>query len=340
MALNFNANQTSARIQTPDALRGLAALAVCWFHMTHGGKLLPAGYLAEWSSLGHLGVAVFFVISGFVIPWSLRNETAGLGNFGRFLGKRMVRLHPPFVAACLVAIVLNWLSMKAPSYQGTLPEPYLPIAFASLARDSFYLTGFLGQGWIIVVAWTLAIEVQFYLLAGLLAPALSPERRPWMLFGILMLACVVPWIITTPVLVFYFLPLFVAGWGAAWLRMRPADARAWLAVLVALVTAGYRHGWQTALFAAVAFSVIQWLRGTPPCWLLSLGAISYSLYLIHVPLGGRMVNLGMRWAESSLAHLVLVIVATAACLSAAWIFWRLIEWPCHAWSRKLFASEK
>lgn len=53
------------RLQHLDALRGLAAFSVVWFHLT------ASGYGQEWSNFGkygYLGVHVFFVISGFIIP--------------------------------------------------------------------------------------------------------------------------------------------------------------------------------------------------------------------------------------------------------------------------------
>ncbi len=42
-----------------DALRGIASIMVCWFHMTEGGKRLGSGWAADASSLGFLGVEIF-----------------------------------------------------------------------------------------------------------------------------------------------------------------------------------------------------------------------------------------------------------------------------------------
>ncbi|MGA1296932.1 MAG: acyltransferase family protein, partial [Burkholderiaceae bacterium] len=73
------------RIQSLDALRGLAALAVAWFHITHGGKLLagsshPLLQAAAWfGSVGYHGVTLFFVLSGFVIPLSMQRSVQGSG---------------------------------------------------------------------------------------------------------------------------------------------------------------------------------------------------------------------------------------------------------------------
>ena len=59
-----NPNQ---RIGIVNALRAFAALAVAWGHFVAGqGK-----YLGMSGKYGYLGVDIFFVISGFIIPWSL-----------------------------------------------------------------------------------------------------------------------------------------------------------------------------------------------------------------------------------------------------------------------------
>ena len=59
------------RIDTVDSLRGVAVLAVVWFHLTNGNPMLPSSWLRTSGRLGWLGVEVFFVISGFVIPHAL-----------------------------------------------------------------------------------------------------------------------------------------------------------------------------------------------------------------------------------------------------------------------------
>ena len=68
-----NALLIKSRSESAHALRGVAAFAVAWFHFTNGQPtFLPQDSLLKVSgAYGYLGVAVFFVISGFVIPYSL-----------------------------------------------------------------------------------------------------------------------------------------------------------------------------------------------------------------------------------------------------------------------------
>jgi peptidoglycan/LPS O-acetylase OafA/YrhL len=61
----------SDRIVTVDALRGVASLSVAWFHLTQPNPALAPGIIKSSGAYGWLGVHIFFVISGFVIPYSL-----------------------------------------------------------------------------------------------------------------------------------------------------------------------------------------------------------------------------------------------------------------------------
>jgi peptidoglycan/LPS O-acetylase OafA/YrhL len=70
--------------------------------------------------------------------------------------------------------------------------------------------------------------------------------------------------------------------------------------------------------------------------LLFLGTISYSLYLTHVPIGGRVVNLGGRIVEGKLEQFFLSILALVTSIAFAWIFYHVIERRSLQMSRHLF----
>jgi peptidoglycan/LPS O-acetylase OafA/YrhL len=103
-----------------DFLRGFAALSVVLYHFTFGqhtqGKLDGGGVLTKffWPPLkplfawGHLGVEVFFVISGFVIPYSLWNVRYQVRGFFTYMLKRIVRICPPAYMAIILTIGV-WL---------------------------------------------------------------------------------------------------------------------------------------------------------------------------------------------------------------------------------------
>ena len=93
------------RNETVDALRAAAALSVCFFHFTHGQSYFqdvsivrPAG------AFGWLGVEVFFVISGFIVPYSMARAGYRLAMWPRFMAKRLGHLIGGADAAAAKAI--------------------------------------------------------------------------------------------------------------------------------------------------------------------------------------------------------------------------------------------
>ncbi len=80
--------QLDHRLYTVEALRGLAALAVAWSHFSWTNP----HWVVSLGGLGAHGVDVFFVISGFIIPYSLHTSAYSIRDFGRFMVRRLIRL--------------------------------------------------------------------------------------------------------------------------------------------------------------------------------------------------------------------------------------------------------
>jgi peptidoglycan/LPS O-acetylase OafA/YrhL len=66
-----------------------------------------------------------------------------------------------------------------------------------------------------------------------------------------------------------------------------------------------------------------------------LASISYSLYLIHIPVGGRFMNLADRYAHSLYLNELILLIGVALCITCAWIFYKLVELPAINYSRQL-----
>lgn len=62
------------------------------------------------------------------------------------------------------------------------------------------------------------------------------------------------------------------------------------------------------------------------------GNISYSLYLLHVPVGGRVINLSLRLTDSPAGKVAALAVALSLSVAASYAFYRLIEKPAQRWS--------
>lgn len=77
------------------------------------------GKWLSWSGRnGYTGVYISFVISGFIIPYSLHRGGYTLRNFGRFLIKRGIRLYPPYLISIPVTVLAANLVLRPPARIG------------------------------------------------------------------------------------------------------------------------------------------------------------------------------------------------------------------------------
>lgn len=141
------------------------------FHFTNGNpELLPATDPVRYAgSFGWLGVQVFFVISGFVIPYSLHLRHYSLMDLGEFFLRRLKRIEPPYFASILLVMIINFCATQVPGFRGA---PFQPSATQLMAHVA-YLNAMLDCGWLNPVYWTLAIEFQYYLFVAVVFPLLN-----------------------------------------------------------------------------------------------------------------------------------------------------------------------
>jgi peptidoglycan/LPS O-acetylase OafA/YrhL len=112
---------------------------------------------------GDIGIAVFFVLSGFVISHSVARSRVTFPFVGRFMLRRSLRLEPPYWLAIALVICFAHLSARV------LPGKELTsFSAGQIAAHIFYLQEMLGYPHINIVFWTLCQEVQFYLVYVLL----------------------------------------------------------------------------------------------------------------------------------------------------------------------------
>ncbi len=345
------------RLPLVDVLRGLAAAAVLLFHSLNvfqqPGELHSS--LAAIQSLtrhGWLGVHVFFVLSG----WCIAERLAAAWRKGEapaaFLLDRALRIYPAYWAALLLAIVLRLAAS---------PLNHTPVAAAFPASPLDALGNFsllhvaLGTPAYLVVSWTLFYEISFYSAAGL---ALALRRRGLVSTGILLLAgallCAWPWLAASPA------PLrALERWGdfylgvLAWrIARRPGGwlPLACLAIYLACnAPLAFLRSDAPSLAVTGATAALLWAAArrprpasAPPLFspaLLRLGAASYSLYLIHVPVLSPQMNLAARLVPPSHATFSLLwLAALALTFTAAEGFHRLVETPLETWRRNLHRS--
>jgi peptidoglycan/LPS O-acetylase OafA/YrhL len=316
-------------LENLDVLRAIAALAVCLFHFRRAGHWEEMNRLMDW---GYLGVEVFFVISGFVIPLALANSRFTITRAPRFLLSRFMRLYPAYAVAALAALGLWYASSMVPGFAGSDPQ-WDP---GVLAANAFLICDFVGQPWIIPVFWSLAIEAQYYLLVCLCFPFLYGGSGRIRL-GILLLWIFCPIVAGVGPTVFTWTSLFAAGI-ATWMRRTGLVGRApyYVLLVLALAVHGMVVGWSGSFVGlATALCIDRDLPHSSKPWIF-VGTVSYSLYLFHPLVGGRLMNLASRSDVAMTLYPLTVAAAVGLSVAVAWVFWRLVEKPSHAWAHRYF----
>ncbi|MEO6042130.1 MAG: acyltransferase [Croceibacterium sp.] len=356
-----------------DALRGVAALGIAVHHINGRGPLFDM--------LGRLdlGLAVdfFFVLSGFVIAASYGARLARGFSIARFMLLRYGRVWPlqAVMVAAYLALELVYLAWhgggavggRAPFTEARdpamLPASLLLVqAFVFPLRDSWNTQ-----------AWSISVEVGLYLAAAGL----------WRMLGRAATAPAVVAALAALVLldlertggwdqVLRGIGGFGLGMGCwalwgPWARLRIGRALATLleafvvlgaaaivAGYTAMLTADLLFAATVLVFAREGGALSRLCRTAPLVW---LGTLSYSLYMVHGFVFGRIfdglalvqLQIGAHWVEATVggidrlvvpAPVALAVMAAmlAAALAAAWLVWRWVEAPAREWSRRRAAA--
>jgi peptidoglycan/LPS O-acetylase OafA/YrhL len=305
---------------------------------------------------GGCGVDVFFVLSGFVIAFTLRDAAVTFRYFGNFMLRRCVRLEPPYWVTIVLAVgavqVANLLRddrhVPLPSWQQVLAH-------------LFYLQDVLRLGQILTVFWTLCYELQFYLsfiaLTGLIQylgnrwqlGEAGRARLRWLVFAPLTaysLAVQSSLMSCPPGFMFRAWYLFFLGVVAWWtLRGEARPASFWAYAGVILTVTAFRSSVHAAVGLATGVSLFAVGRmGRLDRWLAHgllqyFGRISYSLYLIHTVVGGPFVNYFRERlfgaAPSLPAAVGLFVTGSVVSIVGAHLLYRFVEKPSVEFAKRL-----
>ena len=323
----------STRLAIVEALRGFAAISVACFHFAAPFDLAVPRILA---GVGWLGVDIFFVISGFVIPLSLHGRGYRIGQFPAFLARRMVRLEPPYLAIIALAIVLWNLSALRPDFAGTAPT----YSLAQIGFHLLYLIPLTDHAWLSPVYWSLAYEFVFYIVVGLTFSMLIAQRSELTGAVVAIVAILFHWLQDRFGLDSHVVAR-VLEFGVGIMLMRlvvdgPSRFGANLALLgMSIVATGLLGGWGLGIAAGATAAIIHAFREVQlGRWAYVVGGCSYSLYLTHTMIGGRVVNLARSWAgDSNAVALALIVLALAVSFAFALLFAYVIERPSRRLSR-------
>ncbi len=141
------------KLNSIQSLRGLAAMLVVMFHFrTDLALTFPVA--DRIFGCGSIGVDLFFMISGFIAYYVTVNENNGLRSSRDFMIKRICRILPPYIIATLFVAGKSWEAWKI-----TLQS------FLFLPRDITQIAPYFGYAKL-NVGWTLNYEFVFYSLCA------------------------------------------------------------------------------------------------------------------------------------------------------------------------------
>lgn len=336
----------SVRYKTLDIFRGLAALGVTVFHgfgsfraenVTHHPSVMPLRHVSD---IGWVGVHLFFVISGFCISSSLvRCAQQGVSPLS-FLTDRFLRIYPTYWAACLISIFINFLAALV-KYEPLFSD--LPKSFFQLLGNILLIEPYVGVDSLLLVSWTLVYEMAFYTVGAVGLGLYQLGLRKQLLFAAAMAFAVVGCTGNNGGILMFtnFWGEFLAG-SCVYLYAREQSVnRRALCLLIVLLLACLKlpillqDSFEFATMIAYGFAVTLCLiypfddyvsKAPPFYWLRWLGRFSFSLYLTHVFLGLKLVNLSSRWVPNdSIIVLPVQIMAYVACVLGAYVFYILVE---------------
>lgn len=344
-------------------------MGVAAYHLHGGGALFDLTLVRG----GWLWVDFFFVLSGFVIASSYGERLARGFSPARFMLLRLGRVWPLHITVLAFYVGIELARLLVPfgdlANRGAFVGPYSPgMLLATAALVQVWLPG---SGAWSPVSWSISVEVALYVAIALVWR--TARVRGWMI-------ALFAGIIATAVLVeFPDLPTTawqivrgVAGFGLGVTSQRwyltgftPRGTLAEVACVAAvgavlsggvspdllLATADAAFVATVVVFAAERGRVSRLLQTAP---LVLLGTLSYSIYLVHLAVIGRgvdllrLVGLGrlVVMPEGIQHHIaapapfdsVLGVVLLASCIPVAWCTWRLIEVPARNWSRRRAAT--
>lgn len=326
MDVNTKEISKTKKLDSLNFLRGVAVLMVCFCHF--GGALrgdhIFSGLFDIFHRYGGYGVEVFFVISGFIIPYSLMKGKYRLGDYFRFLYKRLLRLHPPYLAALALTLLITYFSFR--TRNASFPE-----STTSIVRSMFYLQSLRNNP----VFWTLRVEVQYYFFIGIFYLLLKRYSN-------IALFVVLPCLLLlshTPVIkyisLFKFIVYFLMGILAFLIYAdQKNNLRNWLLLGGLFLFAFIFYSKAGFLLATAATFFILFYKKSIPSFLQFPGTISYSIYLVHFPLGIKLINF-LKPKLSPGNYYLLFVLTLAVVIISSWIFYKIFEEFSESLSKKV-----
>jgi len=336
--------QTTQRFSEVDSLRAVACAFVIIAHVENSHDVI-----LRTLPLGHIGVLMFFAISGFVIPSSLRGTR--WQGFKHFVTRRFWRLYPPlwFTLILMYLVGTRDLSM-----------------FHWLAQVTMLPT-YLGSVVLAPQFWTLEVEFLFYTVSALLFLLVGHLRWRVLLIayslcgiGVLLPSTMSYWLHAKYLMVMFWGALcreilqvdfsrrtcLLSVKGANWARAIVLGLLTGFLIFKPLVSIGFGlydqdypqvRGGLALTYAVLGFLFWVILRPVRVSWLSCVGRWTYSTYLLHFGVMTTMMRVLKFFSieNSNSVPLLFTITVIAASFAVGAVAYRWIEQPSDAIGKRL-----
>ena len=352
----------NTRIHQLDALRGLAAFSVVFHHCL---LVFPAFFAANFHKeipsiisiltyspfhllwAGHEAVILFFVLSGFVLSLPYFNGSSL--PYKNYLIKRIIRLYIPYI----VSIIISALLMMVISQHGI---DSLSTWFNGMWSKSLNIRDWMKLIFVLdkqpthninTATWSLIYEMQISIVFPLLA--VFVRRTSWKMA---LVFTVILALVRKPIIhymAFFVLGAIIAKYMYTLKRYVKNSSYSFQGVLLCLSLILYLNAWLNP-FGLLKTNYLDLLTGLGSAllivsgvciefiskvlshsWIVRLGEISYSLYLVHTIILLAMVYLFYQWIP---IYVILVFVPIVAIFISVY-FYRFIEYPTINLGRKI-----
>ena len=354
---------TTSFIPQIDGLRFLAIMMVVLYHINIFVTVKvpftftrPTGdywWMFQFLDSGRKGVFLFFVISGFILAMPFARAALGQGKpvaLKSYFLRRLTRLEPPYILV-MVACFLGILLLRGNEFAATFPHTVSGL-FPRLAASLVYMHNIIFSQYLSInpVAWSLEIEIQFYLLVPLLVKVFKLPEIPR---RVLLAGASVVFIFLQRYLhpgvdnLFNYIQYFLFGFllvdlYLSQVRFKLSSAVSLIIGCLCLVFIGYvdlsSQSYMEYIFPVVVLGFYL-LALTDAIWkkvfslrgLTAIGGMCYSIYLLHyniIPVIGNKTifyNVSQSYPLVYLWHTLILLPIILICSS---VFYLLIERPC------------
>jgi peptidoglycan/LPS O-acetylase OafA/YrhL len=345
---------TAPRLPFLDAMRAVVATLVTWHHFERYGPLWnladpEPGLLAVWVQECRWAIQVFFIISGYVLALSMSRHTWNLSRAGSNVARRYVRLGLPYLVAIALAVA------AAAAARGRLSENEIgaPPTLDQLLAHAAFLQDILGYPSLSAGLWFVAIEFQLGLIYLAIFLARDTLARFWNVDRD-ELSLALGWTLALASLFYFNVDESLDVWGlyffaqfftgvVVYHALARKELRFHFYLYVAAVTAALLFSWRWRLAGSLLAGIVVFAAGRlnlltrwPTSRMVDyLGRTSYSLFLVHYPVLIVVSTIWLRldWTAPRAAAIGLV-TAYLGSLALAELFYRAVEAPTAAWSRR------